>query len=212
MRLIEHFGVDLVFDVGANEGQFGRKLRDSGFAGPIVSFEPVSQAFDRLRKVALSQPPWQVVRKALSDVESEQEIHISANSVSSSLLPMLPLHLEVAPEARYVGSELVQVSTLELEVQRYARPDQVLFAKIDAQGADRQVLEGAGRALQQFRLVQMEVSLQPLYERETSLLEVLSDMQERGYRLVFIEPGFSDPRTGRLLQADCIFLQEGFVS
>lgn len=41
--------VNLVFDVGANTGQFGRFLRDAGYRERIVSFAPLSEDRERLR-------------------------------------------------------------------------------------------------------------------------------------------------------------------
>jgi FkbM family methyltransferase len=53
MDFIENRGINLVLDVGANVGQFGLSLRNRGYAGQIMSFEPVSDAFNELKKVAV---------------------------------------------------------------------------------------------------------------------------------------------------------------
>ena len=42
---IKRHGVDLVIDVGANEGQYGESLRRRGYRGEIRSFEPASETF-----------------------------------------------------------------------------------------------------------------------------------------------------------------------
>lgn len=44
--MLGRLAVDLVLDVGANEGQFAKSLRaDMRYAGPIVSFEPAGPAY-----------------------------------------------------------------------------------------------------------------------------------------------------------------------
>ena len=52
LRGFDAFGIDLVFDVGANTGQFASEIRDSGFNGRIVSFEPLSSAHRQRMKSA----------------------------------------------------------------------------------------------------------------------------------------------------------------
>ncbi len=47
-RLLEYHQIELIFDVGANCGQYASFLRDSGYQGKIVSFEPLSTAYSQL--------------------------------------------------------------------------------------------------------------------------------------------------------------------
>src|SRR4051812_45614795 len=68
--IIDNLKVDLVIDVGANEGQFARRLR-SFYHGKIISFEPVSSVFKRLSEWAASDPDWSVYKMALGNQESE---------------------------------------------------------------------------------------------------------------------------------------------
>ena len=52
MDFIENRGINLVLDVGANTGQFGHVARNRGYAGRIISFEPVKEAFTALENAA----------------------------------------------------------------------------------------------------------------------------------------------------------------
>ena len=47
--------------------------------------------------------------------------------------------------------------------------------------------------------------LVPLYRGEWLFLEACAWMRDQGYALIAFENGFSDPKTGRLLQLDGIF-------
>ena len=48
-RFLSDFRVDCVFDIGANTGQYGARLRQTGYRGLIVSFEPNPSAFAKLQ-------------------------------------------------------------------------------------------------------------------------------------------------------------------
>ena len=106
LKGFERFGVDLVFDVGANVGQFGSEIRTMGCAGRIVSFEPLSAAHARLSAAAKRDPAWSVhPRCAIGDHDGTVEINIAGNSVSSSILPMTEAHWSAAAGSGYVGRE-----------------------------------------------------------------------------------------------------------
>src|SRR5581483_618078 len=50
--LLARHRIDLVFDVGANRGQFAQALRRLGYRGEIVSFEPLAAHGEALRAAA----------------------------------------------------------------------------------------------------------------------------------------------------------------
>jgi FkbM family methyltransferase len=74
---------------------------------------------------------------ALGDAQGEASINIAGNSYSSSLLAMLDLHRQAAPEAGYVGTETVPVRTLDSVAGDYLRAGERLMIKIDVQGSRR---------------------------------------------------------------------------
>lgn len=203
--LLETYGIQMVLDVGANAGQYARLLRRGGYARTIVSFEPQSNAFGELGAHAARDPGWQALNIALSDVDGSTEINIAGNSLSSSLLGMLPAHAESAPESNYVGRETVTTRRLDGLLATLAPPGTAVYLKIDTQGFELKVLEGAGQMLQQIDTLELELSLVPLYEGAPLFADMLAWLTARGYELVGLEPAFSDPRTGRLLQADGFF-------
>jgi FkbM family methyltransferase len=204
--LFSHHAIDLVLDVGGNVGQYGRFLRNVGYEGRILSFEPLSEAFKTLQRIASEDTNWDVARTAMGTRVGTAILNVSLNSESSSILPMLSSHLEVCPDSRYVGSEVVPLTTLE-EVLRTVADDQHIFLKVDTQGYERTVIEGAGDALSRIRGAQLEMSLVPLYEGEALLPEIVSFMSTRGFTLMGLEPGFSDAQTGQLLQVDGLFFR-----
>jgi FkbM family methyltransferase len=81
------------FDVVANIGQFAEELRSVGFAGKIISFDPLTTAHAQLRNSAQNDSKWLVhPRIAVGDKNGEIEVNIAGNSELSSVLPMLDAH------------------------------------------------------------------------------------------------------------------------
>ena len=111
--LFDAHAVDLVLDVGANDGEYAISLRRLGYTGRIVSFEPLPDAAAALRARHANDTSWSSYEVALGDTAGEAELRIAGNSASSSLLPMLPSHEAYAPESAVVGNVTVRVATLD---------------------------------------------------------------------------------------------------
>ena len=197
----------LVLDVGASTGRWSEQVRRAGFAGRIVSFEPLSRSFAELEARARADSAWECLRVALGDEEAEAELHVAANAASSSLLPMDERHLRAAPQSRYVGAETVRVRRLDALREELVREDDRALLKLDVQGTELAVLRGAAQTLREVEAVEAELSVVELYEGQALLPAVLSHLDEAGFRLVALEPTFRDPRTGDLLQLNGLFLR-----
>ncbi len=143
-RLLEYHQIELIFDVGANCGQYSSFLRDSGYQGKIVSFEPLSTAYSQLLTLSKKDNLWKLLLCALGNQEGEITINIAGNSQSSSVLSMLDSHLQAAPESVYCGSEIVQLRRLDTLAKDYiTEGTQSIFLKIDVRGFEKQVIEGS---------------------------------------------------------------------
>jgi len=204
---LQSHGINVVFDVGANVGQFALELRESGYQGKIVSFEPLSSAFRKLAEVAHKDHDWLAEHYALGDKEAAAEINLAENSWSSSLLDILPAAIKAASNARYVGKEAISIRTLDAVWQKYCDSDSRVFLKIDAHGYTRKIMEAGERCLKALLGLQIEMSLVPLYEGEPLIAELVSFLQARGFTLVYIFPEFFDNKTGQQLQVNGLFFR-----
>jgi len=181
-RLLAYHNIDLVFDVGANIGQYAKLLRELGYSGRIVSFEPLSSAYSQLKAVSEKDPLWEIApQAAIGNQEGEIIINIAGNSYSSSALPMLDAHLESAPESAYSGSETVKLSRLDTLAKNYIKSEtKSIFLKIDVQGLEKQVLEGATAILPLVKGIKLELSLVPLYEGQVLFQEMIDIVEKLG--------------------------------
>lgn len=209
-KLFDAYKIDTIFDVGANIGQYGMKMRSKiDFKGRIISFEPMSKEFSQLSKVSSEDSLWEVANFALGKVNVNSEIQISGNSVSSSLLDMLPSVVETCGEtAAYVRTEQIIVKTLDsIFNENYTSGDNV-FLKIDTQGYEKAVLEGALDSLPNILGLQLELSFIQFYEGDSLYQEMINYVDKLGYKLMSIEPVLHHPESGRLLQIDGLFFRE----
>jgi hypothetical protein len=120
---------------------------------------------------------------------------------------MLPSHSKAEAHSAYVGSERVPVNRLD-DICSLSANDRVVL-KIDVQGYEKQVLEGAPRVLGACRAVMIEMSLLPLYEGQVLARELWDLLVSKGFAPWSLGPGFCDPVTGRMLQFDGVFVRHG---
>ena len=209
-KLIEDHQIEVVLDVGANTGQFAKSLRQSGFGGKIISFEPLSSAWKELKENSEKDELWIVAdRVALGNEIGVVEINIAGNSASSSILSMESTCKEAAPESAYIDQEEAPLSTLDhlFQIMLAAHLSGNLFLKIDTQGYELMVLEGAKSLLTHVHLVELEISFVELYTGQVLYRQIIDYMEEQGFTLWSIFPMFSDKSTSRMLQADAIFVR-----
>jgi FkbM family methyltransferase len=129
--------IGVVFDVGANSGQTAWGLVRYFPTSQIYCFEPVEQTFEILRKtygqrvtcvkMALGSRPGNETIKRYSDSE--------LNTFSTA-----------RAGATMVGVEVVEVGTVDQFCADHAIPE-IGLLKLDVQGWEREVLDGARRML-----------------------------------------------------------------
>lgn len=210
VKQLEAHRVDTVIDIGANSGQYASDLRMAAYTGRIVSFEPLSEAFSLLLRNASKDPLWECRQCAVGDVDGMISINVAGNAgASSSILPMLKSHQDAFPPANYIGTEQVPIHRLDGLTPKVVGPNSVVFLKIDVQGFEKQVIAGAQSTISDHVVgMQLELSFIPLYEGGMLIREALDLVYSLGFTLTGLLPGFADPRTGRMLQADGIFFRD----
>src|SRR5690606_1134245 len=122
-----------------------------------------------LESLAASDPNWIVApRAAVGAAQGEITINISANSVSSSALPILEAHTSGAPASRYIGQETAPV--IRLDDSELIAIDNRIFVKIDTQGFEGEVIKGATKVLSRAIGIQTELSIAKLYDGQPDYL------------------------------------------
>jgi FkbM family methyltransferase len=208
LKLLDYHGIDSVIDVGANNGGYGQLLREGGYKGSILSFEPLAEAHAQLSAAAAKSRNWHVApRMALGAEQGEVEINVAGNSTSSSVLPMEESHASAEPSSRYVGVQRVPLRRLDSVEHEVIRQGKSILLKIDTQGYEMPVLLGAGTLLDRACGLQLELSLAPLYDGQILYRELIDWLGEKGFELWSVMPGFVQKSSGRMLQMDGVFFR-----
>ena len=197
--------IGMIVDVGANHGQYGSRIRKILPDTPICSFEPLPDAFSELSRKAAADGHWQTFNVGLGSASSRLDFIVAGNSKSSSFLEMQDVHISAAPNSEPVYTISVQVEPLDAFLDRF--PPSV-FLKIDTQGYELEVLSGAHNTLDRALYVYIEASFVELYKGSPLAHDVMARMQELGFEVRTITPGFSDIGNAKLLQADILFSRQ----
>ncbi|MEU1593663.1 FkbM family methyltransferase [Streptomyces sp. NPDC005708] len=210
--LLARYEVNCVFDVGANAGQYARRLRRDGYAGRIVSFEPTAAAFAKLEKAAEGDPDWWVYPFGLGRKDETKSIHTGWNTMNSLLSP------SDYGRDRYL--RFAKSQTEEIEIRRLdGVMDKALadiddprpYLKMDTQGYDLEVFAGAGERTQEFVGMQSEVALLRLYEGSPRMNESIAEYESHGFEVTGMYPVTREQSTGRVVEFDCVMVRASAV-
>lgn len=202
-RCIANESIDLVIDVGANVGQFAIDLRVAGYKGEIYSFEPASLPFRNLLKNSSRDSLWSAFNFGFGDRNQVVDLNIASNHGLSSSILKPSLHASFFPSIDFNQKEKIQIFTLSKFIRDMNLEDRRILLKIDAQGAENMILQGAREVFDSVISTYLELSLVELYEGETGALAILNQLSEIGHEIWDVKRGI-ESKFGRLLQLDVV--------
>ena len=184
-RFLDAFAIDALIDVGANEGQYAQTARkDARFSGHIFSFEPNPEIFAILSAKAAGDPKWHVFNMALSDFDGTAEFNImAAHQFSSLVKPSDRLDPIFADRNRVERTVSMQCRRLDGMLDELLKPYGLSrpFLKMDTQGHDRAVCEGAGSQLSSMLGLQTELAVRPQYAGATDYRAMIDYLDGLGF-------------------------------
>ena len=206
---LQKMQISTILDIGASDGGFARKARKMFPNAHIYSFEPLPASFAKLNAHFEGDKKFTSFHFVLSNQEGEITFYQSSRSGSSSLLEMGDLHKESYPESAQLTELKVKSYTLDAVIGsgqiNYA--SEVLM-KLDVQGAESLVLEGAREALKRTKIVFTEMSFTELYKGQVTANAMISLLDSHGFQLCGIENVSRNVQDGSFLQCDAYFLRK----
>lgn len=193
-----------IVDIGANVGQFGKKIRLFYPEAKLYSFEPIPFVFEELEKNFKGDNNFKGFNVGLGDSNGTTKFYLNDFSDSSSMLKIGDLHKKNYPFTKHEQEINVEVRTLDncLKQENLQKP---YLVKLDVQGFEKQVIEGGLDIIRDAEMIISETSYKVLYENQV-LFSVIYDMiTELGFEYIGNLDQMNSTINGEPLQGDAIF-------
>ena len=200
--------IDCFLDIGAFQGDFAKNLILSGFKGQIISFEPVSENHNKLESKAQKFKNWEVYKRiGLGDKREVLKINVSENLQSSSFLNNNTSHVKLLNESKYKYSEDCEIILLDDLYDKLYSTYKNIFIKIDAQGFEKKIINGAPKIINMCKGIICEVNNEILYENDIHWKEMIKIFEDQNFKLHSIRDAYTDTKSGKTIQFDVIFVK-----
>jgi FkbM family methyltransferase len=196
-----------VLDVGANEGQFIKVARALFPRASILAFEPNPRLTRALQDLLSAPGSGAVLPIACGCESATMPLHLTRFSPATSLLPPTRLRIPDFPPVEIEDTIGVRVERLDQAVRASPIARAPYLLKIDVQGFEWEVLQGAIGILPDVTVILCEVNAVAFYAEQAGFEEIYSFMDQHNFRLVDIGEPIRARATGEILYFDVAFLK-----
>jgi FkbM family methyltransferase len=194
----------IVFDIGAHHGWFFHCWQDWCPEARIHAFEPVQEAYDITIKLYGKHPLVKINQIGIGNTEGSMDLYILEKSgVSNSFLPP---RKETWDEIQYETGQVTQRAAPVTTIDMYCKQNEIssiYLMKIDVQGFELKVLEGATTMLQTTDYIFIEAGIVPLYEGAPRFTDVYNFIADRGFHLMAMRAWHRG--NNKLVETDMLF-------
>ena len=196
MERLRHanFSPSHVFDVGAHTGEFARLCRAIWPGAKLTCFEVLPHCVEKLRTWSISDGNTEII-ECLVGAESKDAVLFHEMETASSVLE------EQVPQA--VPMRSYPMRTIDEVVTKRSAPS---FLKMDVQGYEFEVLNGAKATLPDIEAILAEVSLIDIHTHVHLLDDIIVFLRDHGFLAYDICGMHRRPLDSALWQADFLFV------
>lgn len=205
---LKGFKVETFIDVGAYTGQVSKAIRHMFPHATIYAFEPVVDNYNAIKK-CIAPNNFFLENTAISNNVGKSKFFINNSSPASSLLHINPKYRNIYPSLSHEDKIEVKTTTLD-SYFKSKKLKHLIFLKIDVQGAEQLILQGAVETLGSVDIIHIETAFDELYEKQASFTQIYEFLIRKGFkykgniRETDFYPIFKLPR-----QQNSIFIKKG---
>lgn len=194
---------DVLIDIGASVGKFSQPFL--GKVDLIYCFEPIPNSFAQLKHSLGGYDYVELHNVAIGDDIGEVEFNLSSHHTSSSVLKMANTHKEAFPHSAKEEILKVKIEKLDNLIDLEKLKGKKVLTKIDVQGYEYFVLQGGSQVIASSNVVICEASFVELYQGQKLFDTIYKQFVQLGFEYKGNLSQIYNPKTGRVLQANCIF-------
>ncbi|MDB2389807.1 FkbM family methyltransferase [Alphaproteobacteria bacterium] len=187
VKRLQYMGVkpSSIIDIGANVGQFSIAASEILKPEKLIVIEANMELKKELEKNLSYYQNKEIIFNGIGDFNGLLEFNLNIDSQTSSFLNLGSDRIREFPNNLYKSKNRIKVITLDKLMKKKFIPEPVLL-KIDVQGYEKEVLNGAKQILSNFKWVVIETSFANLYEGEATFNTIVKLMSENNY--TFVKP------------------------
>lgn len=199
-KCIRNLKFDTLIDVGANHGQFSLLCINEMKDIKIIAFEPILKCFNKYNEIFKKYPKVKSYNVGLSDIKKSKNIYLSHSIDSSSFLTQKQQN-KIFPGTSNSSTTEAKLDKLDNYYDLFL--NNRILLKIDVQGYEKKVLNGAINSLKVIKFVLIELSFVELYKNQPLFDEVFLFLNKNNFSLIDIS--YYKKLNCRIIQGDFLF-------
>ena len=200
-RWLNEISINNVVDIGANQGQFTKKILKVLPESKIFCFEPLPDEYNFLKKKFSNYPNISFFNYALGNKAGKTFFQKNKFSPSSSILEMSENHKANFPFTASTSKIEVMLERLD-SFLKTINPDDKTLIKIDVQGYESEVILGGEEVIKRSKVILIETSFRELYTGQKLFEDIYRHLNAIGYKYKGSSNNVYSSLSGEILQAD----------